>query len=510
MSQDSSANRRVIKNTLMLYIRMFLIMAVSLYTSRVVLEKLGVEDFGIYNVVAGVIASFSIITSTLSGAISRFITFELGKNIKESIKSVISTSINIQFILSLIVILLCETLGVWFLNTHLNIPEERMLAANWVFQAAMISFVFRLLIVPFEAMIVAHEDMQVYAYMGIVDTFLQLGVVFLLGVLPFDQLTLYGWLLAIVVLVTLIVYIAYCKQKYAECSYSLHIDKFKFREMAGFAGWNFLGTSAGILRKQGVDIVVNMFVGVTINAARGVATQLDAAVCKFTSSFTTALKPQIIKSYSSGDYKRLFFLINQGARFSFYLMLFLAIPIILEMDIILSTWLKNVPDWAVLFSQLQIFESVIAVLSTTLIVGMLATGNIKKYQIVVGLIALCNLPLCILLLNFGIPAYCTYLVAIVLEFVCLYFRVLMAHQLLAMDMALFFKNVIVNVSIVGVIASILPLLIHVNMDYGYLRFCIVLFTSAICCSVSVFFIGLKKSEREYIQNLIKQKIIRKR
>lgn len=489
---------------------MILIMAVSLYTSRVVLEKLGVEDFGIYNVVAGVVVSFSIITNTLSGAISRFITFELGKNVIETVKNVISTSINIQLLLSIIVILLCETLGIWFLNTHLNIPEYRMQAANWVFQAAMASFVLRLLIVPFEAMIVAHEDMQIYAYMGIVETFLQLGIVFLLSILPFDKLSSYSWLMVAVALVTLLVYIFYCKLKYAECSYSPHIHKKQFQEMMGFAGWNFLGTSAGILRKQGVDIVVNMFVGVTVNAARGVATQIDTAICKFTSSFTTALKPQIIKSYSIGDYNRLFYLINQGARFSFYLMLFLAIPIILEMEIILNTWLKSVPDWAIFFSQLQLSESIITVLSSTLIIGMLATGNIKKYQIVVSLIALFNFPLSLTFLYLGFPSYCTYLVAIILELACLFFRILMAHQLLSMDMSIFFKNVIVNAFLVGCVACLFPLLIHLNMEYGYLRFFIVLLTSIVSCFASVFFIGLNKTEREFLNKIIKQKIIRRK
>ena len=506
VQKNSSANRRVIKNTLMLYIRMFLIMAVSLYTSRVVLDVLGVEDFGIYNVVAGVVLSFSILTRTLSGAMSRFITFELGKGDIFSIKRIVSTSINIQLILSLIIIVLAETIGIWFLNHQMNIPIDRMQAANWVFQSAVAAFVLRLLIVPFEAMIVAHEDMYVYAYMGILDTFLQLGIVFLLGMFRVDKLILYGWLLAFVVLVTLSVYVFYCKHRYEEFCYSPKIDRKNFHEMVGFAGWNFLGTSAGILRKQGIDIVVNIFVGVTVNAARGIAAQLDAAVCKFTTSFTTALKPQIIKSYSSGDFKRLSFIVNQGARFSFFLMLFLSIPVILEMDIILNTWLKNVPEWALLFARLQLFESLIAVLSTTLIIAMLATGNIKKYQIVVSLITLCNFPLCILLLYLGIPVYCTYLVAILLEFVSLYFRISMAHKLLNLDSFSFFKNVICNVFVVAVIACVLPALVHTFMDYGYLRLLIVGLISIICSVISIFYIGLKQPEREYVWHFLVQKI----
>lgn len=506
MSEHTSANKRVAKNTLMLYIRMLLIMAVSLYTSRVVLDKLGIEDFGIYSVVAGVVVSFSILTNTLSGAISRFITFELGKKDLASIKSVVATSINIQLCLSFIVIILCETIGVWFLNSFLNIPVERMFAANWVFQAAMASFVLRLMIVPFEAMIVAHEDMQVYAYMGIVDVCLQLGIVYLLGAFSFDKLILYGWLLVVVVLVTLSVYLFYCKRHYVECHYTPCIDKAKFREMAGFAGWNFLGTSAGILRKQGVDIVVNIFAGVAVNAARGVATQLDAALCRFTTNFTAALKPQIIKSYASNDYKRMFFLVNQGARFSFYLMLFLSIPIVLEMDIILGTWLKNVPEWAVMFTRLQVIESVIAVLSTTLIIAMLATGKIRRYQIVVSCATLCNFPLCILILYLGCPVYFTYVVAIFIEFVSLYLRLVMARQLLGMNLELFFKNVIANVFGVGLAAMVLPIVIHCIMDYGYMRLFVVLVISVLCCGLSILLVGLKASEQQYIKNIIYQKI----
>lgn len=503
---STSANKRIIKNTVMLYIRMFLIMGVSLYTSRVVLEKLGIEDFGIYNVVAGVVASFSILTNTLSGAISRFVTFELGKNNLAAVRNIVSTSINIQILLSIIVIFLCETLGVWFLNSYVSIPVERIEAANWFFQAATCSFVLRLLIVPFEALIVSHEDMQIYAYMGIVDVMLQLGIVFLLGILPFDKLCSYGWLLAFVVLITLLVYIVYCRKRYAELYYSFYIDKIKFREMASFAGWNFFGTSAGILRKQGIDVVVNIFAGVTVNAARGIAAQLDAAICKFTANFMTALKPPIIKSYSAGDMKNMYFLINQGARFAFYLMLFISVPAILEMDIILNTWLKNVPQWAVIFTRLQIAESLIAVLSSPIITAMLATGKIKKYQIVVSFAVLCNFPLCILLLYLNFPIYITYIVAIFIEIVCLYLRLVMAHQLLNFDGHSFWIDVVFKVMVVGVIASVFPLLIHMEMDYGYLRFFVVLVVSIVCCALSVLWVGLRNSERQYLKRLILQRL----
>lgn len=482
----------------MLYIRMFVIMIATLITSRIVLQKLGVDDFGVYNVVAGIALTLSIVTNTLSTAISRFITFELGKGNLHSLKAIVSTSINTQILLSAAIIFVGETVGVWFLNNYINIPLGREIAANWVFQASLIIFVVRLLIVPFNALIISHEDLIVFAYLSILDASLMLGISFLIGIVPGDRLITYGWLLVIPPLLTLVIYIIYCRNKYESFHYERHFHWEKLKEMVGFAGWNFLGSSAGVLKNQGVNIIVNMFAGVVANAARGIASQLDTAINNFTSSFTTALNPQIIKSYSSGDIARMDFLINYGARLAFYLMLFITLPILLETHTILKIWLTEIPYQAELFSQLQFIVSLTTVLSCTLITGMMATGKIKKYQIVVSIATFLNFPLCILFLYIGCPIYSTYLIALGMEFISMYLRVRMANEILGISICRFYKGVVLNTLLVGIVAILLPLVVRLNMSESLLRLFIVFVISILSTTTSIIFIGLNKEERHYL------------
>lgn len=268
--------------------------------------------------------------------------------------------------------------------------------------------------------------------------------------------------------------------------------------MVGFAGWNFLGSSAGVLKNQGVNIIVNMFAGVVANAARGIASQLDTAINNFTSSFTTALNPQIIKSYSSGDIARMDFLINYGARLAFYLMLFITLPILLETHTILKIWLTEIPYQAELFSQLQFIVSLTTVLSCTLITGMMATGKIKKYQIVVSIATFLNFPLCILFLYIGCPIYSTYLIALGMEFISMYLRVRMANEILGISICRFYKGVVLNTLLVGIVAILLPLVVRLNMSESLLRLFIVFVISILSTTTSIIFIGLNKEERHYL------------
>lgn len=482
---------------------MVVMMIITLYTSRVVLAVLGVEDYGIYNVIGGVVATFSLVTQALSSAITRYITFGLGKGDITKLREIFSTSLNLQLYLSIIVIILAETVGVWFLNRHLNIPEARMTAANWVLQFTIAIFVIRLLIVPYNSLIIAHEKMSFYAYFSIVEAVLQLLIVYLLKLATVDKLSAYGFLSMVVVLIVFFSYFIYCKRNFRECCYSIKVRKETFKEMTGFAGWTFIGTSAGILKGYGVDIIVNMFFGVTLNAARGIASQINTAVSKFVQSFTIAINPQITKSYAQNDLDRMHFLIKTGTRFSFYLILFIALPLIFEMKLVLRIWLGNVPEWALQFSRLQLIESIIASLSTLLIYAVQATGKIKYYQIVVGCINLCNFPISLLLLYLGYPATVTYIVAIVIEMFCLFARLNFCRKLVLLKIKDFTKEVILRVSIVTLISIIAPIVIINVMDPGYKRLIINIIITMSVTAATVYILGLRSKERDYIKKFLK-------
>ena len=337
---EKNNNRtRLIKNTAFLYLRTFLSLVISLYTSRVVLSTLGIEDYGIYNVVGGFVAMFALVSASLTNSISRFITFELGRGDKIRLNRIFCTSINIQIVLSAIIIILAELVGAWFIYTKMNIPEGREFAALWVFQCSLLSFIFGLISVPYNALIVAHEHMKAFAYIGLGESLLKLGAVYLLVLFAMDKLILYAILLTSIALFLRLVYSFYCRKHFEECHYHFILDKSLFREIGSFAGWYLFGTSAYIFNTQGVNLIINIFFGVVLNAARGVATQVDSAVRMFVNNFTTALNPQIIKTYAEGNTTESFKLVFKGAKFSFYLMLFFLIPLVLEADYVLGLWL---------------------------------------------------------------------------------------------------------------------------------------------------------------------------
>lgn len=325
---EKNNNRtRLIKNTAFLYLRTFLSLVISLYTSRVILSTLGIEDYGIYNVVGGFVAMFALVSASLTNSISRFITFELGRGNKIRLNRIFCTSINIQIVLSAIIIILAELVGAWFIYTKMNIPEGREFAALWVFQCSLLSFILGLISVPYNALIVAHEHMKAFAYIGLGESLLKLGAVYLLVLFAMDKLILYAILLTSIALFLRLVYSFYCRKHFEECHYHFILDKSLFREIGSFAGWYLFGTSAYIFNTQGVNLIINIFFGVVLNAARGVATQVDSAVRMFVNNFTTALNPQIIKTYAEGNTTESFKLVFKGAKFSFYLMLFFLIPL---------------------------------------------------------------------------------------------------------------------------------------------------------------------------------------
>lgn len=507
MSQDTSANnKRIAKNTLLLYVRMLLLMAVNLYAARVTLDALGIEDYGIYNVVGGVVAMFAIISGTLTAAIQRFITFELGKGDIEKLKTIFSTSVTIQMVISVIIVIIAETAGVWFVNFKMSIPTERLTAANWVLQCSIATFVINLISVPYNAAIIAHEKMSAFAYISILEAALKLLAVFALYVLLFDRLVMYAVLLFIVALSIRMVYGIYCKKKFEECTYIFCYDRSILRTMMGFAGWNFIGATSGILRDQGVNILINLFCGPAVNAARGISVQVNGAVHGFVNNFMTALNPQITKSYASGNHDYMMTLINQGARLSYYILLLLSLPLILEASTILGIWLKEVPDHTTLFVQLILILGMLESLSVPLVTAMLATGKIRNYQLAVGLLQILNFPLSYIFLKLGFFPEITMFVAIVISQACLVVRLIMLKSMIKLDVRKYIKNVYLNIVMVTLVSLVFPLLVHHFINSKYICLICVSFVSIIATILTMLFVGCNSSERQFVLSKIQNGI----
>lgn len=499
MSNQSSANnKRIAKNTLLLYFRMLFMMIVSLYTSRVILNALGVEDFGIYNVVGGVVAMFSVISGSLSAAISRFITYELGKGDQSKLNKIFSASVTIQLLLSLIIVVLIESVGVWFLNDKMTIPAERMTAANWVLQFSIVTFVINLISVPYNAAIIAHERMSAFAYISILEAVCKLTIAFLIMVSPMDKLIFYAILMCMVSVIVRFTYGHYCKKHFAECTYHFHWDADILKKMFGFAGWNFIGASSAVLRDQGGNIVINLFYGPTVNAARGIAIQVNSAIMGFVSNFMTALNPQITKSYASGDREYMMTLIFQGARLSFYMLLLLSLPVLVNTHYILVLWLKLVPEHAVLFVQLILIFAMSESISNPLVTAMLATGKIRNYQIVVGGLQMMNLPISYVCLRFGCIPETVLVVAIAISQCCLAARLYMLRRMIGLSSIQYMKKVYFNVIAVALLSVMIPAILSMYMEESFLSFAI-LSLLAMACTIAVeLYVGCNGKERAFV------------
>jgi len=512
MTSTSANNKRIAKNTLLLYFRMLFMMAVSLYTSRVVLNALGVEDFGIYNVVGGVVAMFSMLSGSLSAAITRFITYELGTGNRENLKKIFSSAVTIQIGLAVLIILLAEAVGVWFLNVKMNIPDIRMAAANWVFQFSILTFAINLISVPYNASIIAHERMSAFAYISILEAVGKLAIAYLIIVSPMDRLVFYAILMCAVALIVRLAYGIYCKKHFEECTYHFIFDRDLLKRMFGFAGWNFIGAISSVLRDQGGNVVINLFCGPAANAARGIAFQVNNAISGFVTNFMTALNPQITKSYAAGDRDYMMTLIFQGARLSFYMLLLLSLPMLVNTHYILGLWLKIVPNHAVLFVQLVLVFAMSESISQPLITAMLATGRIRNYQIVVGGLQMMNLPVSYILLRMGMFPEVVIVVAIVISQCCLVARLVMLRGMIGLSVKKYMKKVYINVLTVTVMAAIIPFLLTIKLEESFLNFVLLCLTSFICTGITIYYAGCTKAERQFLLNklhTIKNKLNRR-
>lgn len=498
MTNTATNNKRIAKNTVLLYIRMLFLMLVSLYTSRVNLNALGVSDFGIYNVVGGLVAMFNILSGSFTAAISRYLTYELGTGDKEKLARVFSSSMIIQYSLAIVIIIAAETIGLWFLTNKMVIPEDRINAAIWVYQLSLVSFTLDLLVIPYTACIVAHEKMSAFAYISIVSAIGKLIVAWTISIAPIDKLIWFAGLIVVNSTIIRSIYIHYSKKHFEECSVKWVFDKSLLRNISQFTGWNFIGSAASILRDYGGNIIINLFFGPTINAARGIASQVNNAVIGFVSNFQMALNPQITKSYALKDNNYAFTLVFQGARLSYYILLILVLPIIINTHYILSIWLGNVPDYSVDFVQLILIFSLNESLSNPLITLMLATGNIKKYQIIVGGLNLLNLPFSYILLKLGAIPQTVIIIAIIISIITEFARVILLKQMTGMSAKLFISKVYINVIGVTLFAAIVPVIVNQFLCESLLSFLFITVISILCTCISILFIGCNITERKKV------------
>ena len=505
MTDVAANNRRIAKNTLMLYLRMLLIMAVSFYTSRVVLQTLGVVDYGIYNVVGGIVAMFGFLNSAMSSSTQRYLTFEFGRGDTERLKKVFVTSVNIHIMISVIVFVLAETIGLWLLYNKMTIPVERFNAAFWVYQCSILSTMVMFISVPYNATIIAHEKMSAFAYISILEVVLKLLIVYLLLIGDIDKLILYAVLMLTVQVIIRFIYNIYCKRHFEETKYSFLFDRPLFKEMLSFSGWNLWGNMAAVAFTQGLNILLNMFFGPVVNAARGVAVQVQQAVTQFSMNFQTAINPQITKSYAIEDYEYMHSLIFRSSRFTFFLLLCICLPVFMEAEALLGIWLKEVPEYSAVFLRIILCATIVDALANPLMISAQATAHIKIYQSVVGGILLTILPIAYVVLKLGGNPQSVFIVHLLICTIAFIVRLFIIRPMIRLSLTKYIKEVIVRCAVVGICAGAVSFAVNILLDSS-------LFSSIMECCISVlsvavfsFMIGMTKNERDFIINKIKSK-----
>lgn len=493
-----SDSKRIAKNTLMLYFRQILIMLVSLYTVRVVLNVLGAEDYGIYNVVAGVVTMFSFLSGAMATASQRYFSFDLGKNDKEHLKITFSITFQIYLLLSIFIIVVAETIGVWFVNNKLLIPEERIIAANWIFQVAILSFLLTLITTPYKACLIAHENMDVYAYVSIVEVVLKLIIVFLLKVLIYDKLILYGFLLGVVSLIVTTIYRVYCCIHYEECKFKIVIDKLLFKEIISYSSWNLFGALSSVIRKQGMTIIVNLFFNPVIVAAQAVTTQINSAVISFSQNFTTALRPQIIKSYAANERDEMLQIMFFGLKIVYFLMLLICVPLFFQCQYVLDMWLKQTPEYAYLFVRLMLIDVLIDSISYPMKSVVQAIGKIRLYQFTVGGCRILCLPIVFVLLKFGGSPETIYYVSIALSITAFLLRIFFLQKFLSLSLTKKFFKLILIFLLVTFLSSILPKFIILKLTDSFIKLQIFVLVTLTWICIIIALIGLNKQEKAII------------
>jgi O-antigen/teichoic acid export membrane protein len=498
---------RIAKNTLMLYFRQILIMLVSLYTVRVVLETLGAEDYGIYNVVAGVVTMFGFLSNSMATSTQRFLSFEIGHNNHERLKKIFSISLVIYVLIMIMILLLAETVGLWFVNNNLTIPPERKSAAVWVYQFAVISFLFSILTSPYMAVIISHEDMNIYASISIFEAVLKLAIVFLLRLFLIDKLCLYGILTCAVTIINMVLCRTVCTVKYQECKFGFYWDKSLFREIMNYTGWSMFGSSASVLQIQGINIVVNQYFNSVVVASRSIALSINNATIILLNNFTMAARPQIIKSYASGDYIKTERIVFSSAKLMYFLMYIIALPMMLEMPFILSLWLKNVPEYTVVFGRLMVLETLANSITYSLSTVAIATGKIKRFNVILNGSLLLNIPISIIVLSFGYQPYSVFVVSLVLRIFIITIEFFIVKRIFNYSIKKFFAQVIFPMIFLTLAAFVLLIILLIYIQEGLLRLVLAITICFLVSSLCMYTIILNKDEKMVVRNYLGKYII---
>lgn len=491
-------NKRIAKNTVYLYFQQFIVLAISLYTSRVVLNVLGATDYGLYNVVGGVITLFSFITSALSNSSSRYLTYAIGTNDENEIKRTFGTFLTVYYSLALLILIVGETVGLWFVYNHLNIPEDRFVASLWVYHLSIVSAVLNIIYIPHSGLVVAHERMRVFAYISILDAILKLVIALTLSISPIDKLVFYAVLVVIAQLINRFVYIIYCKKKFPEASTSFVYDKSLFSSIVKYSGWVLFGSLAYTTYTQGLNVLLNMFFGPIVNAARSISVQIQAATQNFIVGFQTAMYPQIVKSYAQKNLNRMYLLLHTVCKGSFFLFFLLGLPFLLKTSFILELWLKNVPDYTVPFTCCILLFSMLRSITNEINHAVQATGDIKKFQLCDGFMGLMVLPIAYVSLKmFHTNPVSVFIILVIVELVTVIVRIRIGIPKIGDSVSDFIRDVIFPICYVSLIGCLLPVIVSLLTDDCFKGFLLVCLSEIIWTIPSIFFLGLNRYERNY-------------
>lgn len=509
MADVAQNNRRIAKNTALLYVRMFITLAVALYTSRIVLEKLGVVDFGINNVVAGMVSMFTFLNGTLASGTQRFITFALGEGDGQKLNVTFSTTLIIHFTLSIVIGLAILVGGLYFLNGRLVIPAERMDAAYWVFFCSVITVVLNITQVPYMASIIAHENMGVYAYMSIFDAVAKLGVAYALVVTDYDRLKVYAVLLALVQLCDMVFYRLYCIRKYKECRFQPCFDKPLARNILNFSGWNIFGCLAAMLNNQGFNMLLNVFYGPVLNAARGISNQVNGVASQFVNNFQTAVNPQIVKYYANGETNEMNRLIYNNARFSGLMVLYIIIPLMVELPFVLNIWLGKYPDETVFLTHVILLQTLITSMTRSVVMGNHATGKMKIPNLLAGSVLLLSLPVSYMLFKLGVSLHTVMVITLLPWLVEAFIDASILKKYTGLSRRVFYLRSYGVIVPLGIAMAVPLVFISTEMEQGWVRFLLNMAVSAIWGGLLVFRFGLTPHMREAVMRKVRN-VIKKR
>lgn len=498
----SSDNKRIAKNTLFLYLRTLISILVNLYTVKLLWEILGIDNYGIFNVVGGLVTMFAFLNNAMVASSQRFISFELGRGNKERLQKTFSISLIVHFLLAICVLIIAESVGLWFLNYKLNIPEGRMIAANWVYQCSVMSFLLQIISVPYNACIVAHEHMKVYGYLGILDVILKLILVLLCAVIPFDKLIVYSLFILLLAVFNRFIYYIYSKKHFEECKFIKTKDSHLMKDMFSFAGWSFIGNMGTSVRTQGVNIVLNLFFNVAVNAAKGVATQIGVAINSFASSFIMAINPQITKRYASGKFNEMLQLLIEGCKFSFLLMSIIIIPVLICANALLELWLDDVAPYTVGFLQLFLIMALVDCVINPITTALQATGKIKKFQITVSILMISVIPISWLWLKFDLNPFIVMFVSIFASIAVLLTQLVILKEQISFSLKHFLIKVYSRSLPYFFVNGFINWFIYRYYNNNLIGTLSFGFTSLIISIVLIFFFVLKRNERNLILNRV--------